>query len=147
MRGYPKPKRYIPNNPEKVVGDLNNIIMRSSWETRFARWLDTNPAVIRWGSEIKPIPYFSTFENKVRRYFPDFWVYLVDKEEQHKRLLIEIKPLSQVLPPKPKTKKTFLNEMVTWQKNQDKWKSAREWCQKNAFEFVIMTEKELGIKI
>jgi hypothetical protein len=34
---------------------------------------------------------------------------------------------------------------LTYQVNQDKWKAAREWAKKNGFEFIILTEYELGL--
>ena len=30
--------------------------------------------------------------------------------------------------------------------NQAKWKAARKWAEKRDMEFIILTEKELGIK-
>lgn len=45
--GHPKPRKWFPKNPEKYVGDVNNIISRSSWETKFMNWCDQNPAVIK----------------------------------------------------------------------------------------------------
>lgn len=34
---YPKPERYYPQNPDKYVGKLNEIIMRSSWEKKICK--------------------------------------------------------------------------------------------------------------
>ena len=31
---YPKPKLWRPKNPQKYVGDVNNIWVRSSWEKK-----------------------------------------------------------------------------------------------------------------
>jgi len=36
---------YKPMFTEKYIGDHTNIIMRSSWETRFASWCDRNPSI------------------------------------------------------------------------------------------------------
>jgi hypothetical protein len=36
--------------------------------------------------------------------------------------------------------------VLTWGKNEAKWKAAREYAKDRGWEFVILTEKELGIK-
>lgn len=128
MKKYPEPVGFHPRNPQKYVGDVNSIIMRSSWEIKFAIWLDSNPAVLKWGSEIKAIPYFSTVDGRIRRYYPDFWVLVKGRDGEDKRLLIEIKPRSQILPPKSKKHKTLKEETITWKRNQDKWTAAKEYA-------------------
>ena len=65
-------RKYIPVFPEKYAGDPTNIIMRSSWETRFASWCDKNPSIIRWSSEETIIPYRCPTDNLIHRYFVDF---------------------------------------------------------------------------
>ena len=59
--------RYKPSNPEKYVGDPNNIICRSSWERKFCHWADLNPDIVKWVSEEVAIPYLSPVDNKVHR--------------------------------------------------------------------------------
>jgi hypothetical protein len=34
---------------------------------------------------------------------------------------------------------------MTWGVNSAKWKAAREFCKDRGYEFVIITEKELGL--
>jgi hypothetical protein len=65
-----------------------------------------------------------------------------------KTYLIEIKPESQTLPPVPPKKKTkrFIQEVMTYGKNQAKWKAATEYAKDRGWEFMILTEKHLGIK-
>jgi hypothetical protein len=63
--------------------------------------------------------------------------------------VVEIKPYAQTLPPtiteaKKKSRK-YLNEVMTWGVNSAKWKAAREFCKDRGYEFVIITEKELGL--
>lgn len=145
MKRYPEPVRFKPNNPQKYVGDIRNIVMRSSWESKFACWCDTNPNVLKWGSEIKAIPYYSTMDGRVKRYFPDFWVLVKNKEGQDKRLLIEIKPRAQILPPKSRKRDTLREETITWKRNQDKWAAAKEYAARTGFEFVLLDEYSLGI--
>ena len=38
---WPEVKNFYPTNPEKYIGDLTNIKMRSSWEIKFAKYCDT----------------------------------------------------------------------------------------------------------
>ena len=143
---YPEKTRYKPINPEKYVGDVNNITMRSSWESKFALWCDTHEKVIKWGSEIKPIPYYSQVDQCMKQYYPDFWIQIEGKDGRIRKVIIEVKPYSQVVKPTTRNKKKLLEEGLRWVKNQDKWKAARAWAQKHGWEFSIMTEYELGIK-
>jgi hypothetical protein len=147
MKSYPTPTRFRPAYPHKYVGDVNNIIMRSSWESKLARYLDQNDNILKWGSEIKAIPYYSQVDKRMRRYYPDFWVVLKDRSGVERKVIIEVKPLSQAIPPKTtrRQKTTLLNEAMVYQRNQDKWSAAREYAAKIGFEFVVMTERELGI--
>lgn len=140
-----KPKKgvFVPDNPEKYIGkNLKQIIWRSSWEKSVMRYLDTSDKVIGWASECVVIPY--SFEGKQHRYFTDFFAIMSDK----RKIVIEVKPLRETKPPrktKNKSKKTLLYESHTYAKNQAKWDAARKWCDKRGYEFVIITEKELGI--
>ena len=103
-----------------------------------------------WGSESVVIPYMSPLDNKVHRYFVDNIIILRDAKNpniKHK-YLIEIKPLRQTQPPKTtarKSKKNLLYEQVTYAKNIAKWNAAEKWCEKNKYEFKIITEKDLDI--
>jgi len=143
---------YFPKNVNKYIGDPTQIFMRSSWETRFAIWADKNPSVLQWGSETKVIPYVSPVDNKIHRYFVDFWVRIKDKQGQVKTYLIEIKPLSQCYPPdyskckRPPKVERVLEEEKTYHVNQAKWEAAKKYAKKMGYEFVVLTERELGIK-
>ena len=46
-----KKSLYKPSNPRKYKGNINNIICRSSWETKVCGWGDLNKNIIEWGSE------------------------------------------------------------------------------------------------
>lgn len=110
-------------------------------------WADHNTSVLKWGSEIKAIPYWSSAQKKMRRYYPDFFIQIKNKDGQLETIIIEIKPHSECLPPKPrKHTKKYLNECLTYQINQDKWSAAKEYAKKHNMKFVVMTEYELGIK-
>jgi hypothetical protein len=140
--------RFHPQNPEKYKGDHNNIIYRSSWEIKFMRYCDRNPSVLEWGSEEFFIPYLDPTTNKVRRYFPDFFIKVKTSKGEIKRYIIEVKPKRQTIPPQQtpkKRKKTFINEVMTYEKNIAKWKAAKEFCEDRKLEFKIITEDELGL--
>jgi hypothetical protein len=134
--------RFKPTNPKKYCGDVSNIIYRSSYELKFMKWCDQNENIVEWGSEELSIPYRSPVDNRVHRYFPDFYIML-----NGKKYLIEIKPSRFTQEPKiPKTKtKRFIEEVKQYGTNLAKWQSATEFCLDNGWEFKIITEKELGI--
>tara|TARA_Y100001963_G_scaffold156522_1_gene250327 strand:- start:411 stop:848 length:438 start_codon:yes stop_codon:yes gene_type:complete len=139
---------YIPANASKYRGNHRNIFYRSSWEKIFMRWCDRNQNIIEWGSEEFFIPYRAP-DGKVRRYYPDFYIKVREQTGELKKYIIEIKPDKQTRAPVQgkKTKKQFLYESNTFLKNQAKWKAARKYCKKRQAEFLIFTEKELGIRI
>lgn len=140
--------KFNPQNPEKYKGDSKNIVYRSSWELKFMRYCDRREDIIEWGSEEFFIPYFDPTTEKVRRYFPDFYIKLKDKEGNIKKYIIEIKPKKQTVKPqntKRKQNKTYINEVLTYEKNMAKWKAADIFCKKNLLEFKIITEDQLGL--
>ena len=140
--------KYKPSYPKKYKGAPTNIVYRSLWERKFMVYCDNNPSVIEWQSEEFCIPYRSPIDNKVHRYFPDFFIKYKDVSGKIKSSLIEIKPMRQCSPPpKPKRQtKKYLNEAYEYAKNQAKWRAAQDYCADRRWEFKVMTEKELGIK-
>lgn len=111
-------------------------------------FLDKSSDIIEWSSEEFFIPYKCRTDNKVHRYFPDFKVKWKTKTGKTRVQVIEIKPYKQTMAPDrpPRMTKRYLNEAMTWAKNKSKWEYAREWCADRGYEFVILTEKELGIR-
>jgi hypothetical protein len=140
--------KYKPSCPEKYAGDPTNIIYRSLWERRMMIYCDTNKNILEWKSEEICIPYFDPTTNKVRRYFPDFFIKVKESNGDIKKYLIEVKPKKQTTPPdKPKRQtKRYISEAMEFVKNQAKWEAAKEYCADRIWEFKIITEKELGIK-
>lgn len=138
--------RFRPQNPNKYMGDPQNIIFRSGYERKFMGWCDLNSSVIHWGSELITIPYISPLDGNFHRYFPDFIVEVQDNEKSTRKILIEIKPKSQTSPPKRRRNiKTFFEESKTFAVNKAKWEAAEKWAKNNNLEFMILTEVELGI--
>lgn len=112
-------------------------------------YLDKNPNVIQWASEEFFVPYTSPIDGRIHRYFPDFWVKKQNQQGVEEVLVIEVKPHIQTIPPVPKKQvtKAYITEVQTWGINQAKWKSADKYCNVKGWKFMIMTEKELGIKV
>jgi len=139
---------FKPIHSEKFIG-AKDPVYRSSYELKFFRWADTNSNILAWGSENIIIPYTSPLDGRVHRYFVDNFVIFKDKNNVKQKFLIEIKPSSQVAKPtnvKNKQRRTILYEQKTWIINQAKWKAAEEWSNRKGYKFLILTEKELGIR-
>ena len=139
--------KYYPSYPRKYKGDPTNIIYRSLWERKFMVYCDKNDNILEWASEEISIPYRSPVDNRVHRYFPDFYMKVKERGGKVKRYVIEVKPAKQTKPPvKPKRQtKGYIREAYEYAKNQAKWKMAREFCADRQWEFRVVTEKELGI--
>ena len=141
--------KYQPSYPQKYKGDPTNIIYRSLWERKFMVYCDLNERVLEWGSEEIALPYRSPVDNKVHRYFPDFYIKVKESTGHIKKYLIEIKPKKQTAPPtKPKRQtKGYIYEVYEYAKNQAKWEAAEEWCADRGYEFKVLTEDDLfGVK-
>jgi len=140
--------KYTPSFPRKYKGDPTNVIYRSSWEYKFMKWCDITTSVEEWGSEEIIIPYISPWDNRVHRYFPDFYIKVRQADGKVKKMIIEVKPKKQTSPPKKPRRQTkgYIREAYEYAKNQAKWKAAREFCADRMWEFKVITEIELGIK-
>ena len=142
--------KFQPKNPQKYVGDKADIVFRSSWERKFMIWCDNNPAVLNWLSEY-PIPYFSQVDEKMHRYFVDFFVRVKSTDGTITVLMVEVKPHSQCLEPKKpkinnnKAMMRYINECKTYVVNQNKWQAAADYAERNGFKFIVMNEYDLGI--
>lgn len=145
---FPKPKKWYPDNPLKYNGDPTTIITRSSWEIRFACWCDKNSSVVSWNSEETIIPYRCGTDNKIHRYYIDFKIQIQNKDGIIKTYLVEIKPAYQCVPPvfKGKQTKRYINESMTYIKNQSKWDYAKQYAKDRGWEFIVLDENSLGIK-
>jgi len=140
--------RFRVANAAKYKGDITNIVYRSLWELKFMKWCDSSVSVVEWGSETVIIPYISPIDNKVHRYFVDFYIKVRTKANIIEKYLIEIKPEKFTKPPEIPKKRTkrFIDEVFQYGVNDAKWKAAFEFCKDRNMKFVILTEKDLGIK-
>ena len=145
--------KFKPKNPKKYKGNPTNVIYRSLLERRFMVYLDISPSVLKWSSEEIIIPYVSPIDNRVHRYFPDFYMKYKNKQGMIVHQLIEIKPSVYTKPPNPKRKltktgrksKRYLNEAKNYMINDAKWRQAVKYCEQRGWDWRIITEKEINI--
>ena len=133
---------YIPKNPEKYIHSNSKMnenskypVYRSSWELKFFRYCDLKDSIKLWTSEPFGIEYISPLDNRIHRYYPDFFIIYNDK-----KILIEIKPKSQTLNPKSAYDKQ--QHAV----NMAKWSAAKAVCDSKGIEFLVLTEDEIGMR-
>lgn len=135
---------FFPKNPEKYIGDIEDIRYRSKWELCFLKWCDTSPSVLKYSSEQCVIPYIS-YDGKQHRYFVDFFVSILQENGTVQNYLVEIKPFDQTQPPK-KSKilnKSYTDSVKTYLMNCKKWRAAQRVCQERGWKFMVLTEREL----
>lgn len=139
--------RFKPSNPQKYMGNHENIVYRSSWECRVMNWLDKNPNIVSWASEELIIPYKSPVDNRMHRYFPDFVVKVRGQNGKTRTMMLEVKPKKQTKPPEQQKRvtKRYITEVATWGVNQAKWAAATEYCKDRGWEFMLVTEDHLGL--
>jgi|TARA_R100000988_G_scaffold99658_1_gene69158 hypothetical protein len=139
--------KFTPRDPKKYMGNPTNIIYRSSWELRVMNYFDRNPNILQWASEEFSIPYISPIDGRRHRYYPDFMIKSREKDGRISTRVIEVKPKKQCQPPKKRSKitKAYLSEVKAWGINSAKWNAAKEFCADRKWDFVILTEQELGL--
>lgn len=147
--GEYKSGKYEPKNPEKYIGDVHNIIYRSSWELRFCIYCDNNDGIVKWSSEPVVIPYYNPLDKKEHNYNVDFYMKVIKENSDEQEWLIEIKPKKQIQKPifegittLPKLK-SYNRNMQIWITNQAKFKAAKEWALKRGFKFGVIDENFL----
>jgi hypothetical protein len=135
--------KFRPKNPNKYVGNPDNIVFRSGWERQVMKQFDERNDVLQWASEELAVRYFSPVDKKVHRYFPDFIIKARQANGSTKMIMVEVKPYDQTMAPKKGKRKTsrYLNEVKTYAVNEAKWKAAVEYCEDHGWEFVIMHER------
>ena len=73
-------------------------------------------------------------------------------DNQVKKFLVEIKAQKDFIQKKPrkymteKQTKQYREQALVIAKNQAKWDAAKNFCSLNNMEFIVLSEKELGIK-
>ena len=140
--------RYIVSKIEKYSGDPTKVFYRSLWERQVFKWCEANSQVKKWSSEEVVIPYRCKTDNRMHRYFVDLKIELMNGQV----ILVEIKPKKEISPPKRPSRQTkkYMQEVMTFVKNQSKWESAEEYCMSRGWQFSRWTEdtlKSFGIKL
>lgn len=138
--------KYSPQNPKKYLGDPTTIVYRSSWERILFSYLDSHDNCIGWNSEEVVIPYRSPVDDRMHRYFVDVKAIFKLTDGTKKTFLIEIKPFAETQIPTSKNKRVLMEQVATYQINQAKWAAARKFCKESGFEFLILTEYDIGLK-
>jgi hypothetical protein len=135
-----KNANFMPKNPQKYVGNIANIVPRSSWETLYMNLLDQSKLVAKWTSEPKTlnIKYISPIDRKPHSYWPDFIVWYVTGAVE----IVEIKPLKESLAEAAKT--TY--DKLSLIKNIAKWTAADAFAKSVGARFRVVTEKQLFSK-
>ncbi len=141
--------KYEPRNPEKYIGDIHNIIYRSSWEYRFCTYCDTNESILKWSSEPVSIDYYNPLDKKEHKYNVDFYMKVLKESGEEQDWIIEIKPENQTKKPiyegvnTLSKLKSYNRNMQIWITNQAKFKAAKEWAAKRGFKFGVIDENFL----
>ena len=153
---------------DKYIGDPGLVIYRSSWEYSFCKWCDFSPSIKRWQSEPVAIPYFDKVSKleeckklgldpnnpknwQQKKYNADFWCEIDKGGEVLEKWLVEIKPKSKLIKPKPpvreaplKEQKKFNREAKEYLLNEAKFEAMNAWAKRNGAKFYIFTEDHLS---
>lgn len=148
---------YKIKNPEKFIKPIDehmksfnestySIQYKSSLELKAFKYADLNSNVQKFSIEPFPIYYISPKDNKQHRYYIDLFLELKSGD----KILVEIKPESQIKPPKaPKVQtnkaiKRYQMALLTYAINIVKWEAAKEFALKNNMQFTILTDRVLN---
>lgn len=125
-----------PAKMKKYFTECKNepIIYRSGLELQFIQYCENSSNILKWASEPIQIPYYNRLLKKDQHYYPDYII----ETSTHQFYIVEIKPYSQTVKPKP-TDNRWAKE--TWITNIDKWKAAKEYASARHMKFIIITEK------
>lgn len=138
--------KYKVKNPQKYIGDVSQVIYRSSWERKFCIFCDSSEKVLRWSSEPFEIKYCSPIDKKIHEYFVDFYCKIEQSNGMIEEYIIEVKPKAQLKRPEPPKKQTLksvkvYNEQVkTFLINTAKFAAAKAYAAKRGFKFLVVTE-------
>lgn len=147
-----KQGKYRIVNQDKYLGSISAkskelALYRSSWELIAFVYLDLNPDVVRWGSEIIRVPYKLDIDihkgvNKVRNYYVDLYY----ETTNGNKYLIEIKPNAEKYMPKTPKKKTiwYYKSVAEYVKNRNKWNYATAFAKERGLIFEIWSEDQIN---
>lgn len=146
---------FKPINENKYASADKVIIYRSSLELKFCQLCDASAKITKWASEPFSLKYEHPFimdpsnprKKKICNYYPDYLIELVLNENNKKIYIVEIKPISLILNPKPiskfaskKQKENYLYKVKQIAVNQAKAKAAKVFCEQKGYEYMFITE-------
>lgn len=150
---------YPLSNPQKYIKPADGYMQstklyenkiyvqyKSSLEKNAIRYADLNPKIVKWSQEPFCIEYIKPIDHKQHRYFIDMYLEFVNGS----KVIIEIKPFNQTIPPKKPTKITgkimenYKESVITYIINRAKWQAANNFATRKGLKFIILTEKQLG---
>jgi len=140
--------KYTPINGNKYIGQ-GPIIYRSAWERKYCMYCDNKDEILQWSSEPVAIDYYNPNTTKWHKYYPDFWIKVLQTNGSYKEYLVEIKPKSQTkVPVAPKRNtiqsvKNYKWTCETYIKNLAKAKAAIIFAESRGWKFIIITEKSI----
>jgi hypothetical protein len=141
---------YRVKNPRKYIGDIDNIICRSSWEYRFCMYCDTTEDIVKWSSEHESlcVDYYNPIDNKMHKYWVDYYV-KIKRVDYFEEWMLEVKPQREyhkdkkpILEGNESAKKlaTYNRELKIWIINQAKFKAAQDFAKKRGIKFGVVDE-------
>jgi len=110
------------------------------------QFCDETDSVLEWSSEEIIVPYRSPIDNRVHRYFVDFWLKVKNKDGLTETMLVEVKPKKQTVKPILEGKRASKSDLIRardWVVNNAKWDAAREYCADRGWQFKILTEENI----
>ena len=137
---------YTPVNKDKYVGKYP-IVFRSSWERKFCIYCDLNAKILKWASEPFEIPYLNRIDQRIHRYYPDFYFEALQPNDTIVKYIAEIKPdgqLYQPTPPKVQSVKKILAynyQLKNYVQIMCKRDAAMKWAKDRGCKYVFLTEK------
>jgi hypothetical protein len=139
---------YSVINTKKYIGDLTKVIYRSSYERIFYHSLDVDPSVIYWCVEPQQlrIRYWNPTKKRFSHYYPDAFC-LKKVGDREVKCLIEIKPKSKLIKPKPpkvsdpKKNAQYLRRLSEYNVIDAKRKASVEYCKMKGMEYIFITER------
>lgn len=144
-----KSGKFVPKNPDKYIGDIHDIIYRSSWEGRFCQYCDQNPNILKWSSEAVQIEYWNPIDKKTHIYHPDYYIKVNKADGSTEDWILEIKPSAQYkLEKKPtisgnlteKKVRAYNQAMEIWIVNRAKFDAATRFAKNNGYRFGAVDE-------
>lgn len=144
--------KYYPTYPQKYIGDIHNIIYRSSWELKFCQYCDLNNNILNWSSECVSIEYWNPVLKKTQNYYPDYYIKVKKQDKTEENWLIEIKPSKQFqLEQKPEFKgnvtekklKEYNDKLKMWITNRAKFEAATRFAKGIGYSFGTIDENFL----